>query len=150
MTDNFTFQSCERSLTLVPAGKRWFSFPSVRRGPLSCHPQRPRRGSTYCICLSRAGNGRHLDGFPGRIPPSPELAIFWGGSRVSSMSPQSPQITFCPGLSDLPFSSLCDGCLGAVRGPVSSGATAGRLGGSPALSLLRGTSEVPGDKLGKP
>lgn len=29
-----------------------------------------------------------------------------------------------------------------------SGATAGRLGGSPALSSLRGTSEVPGDKLG--
>lgn len=62
----------------------------------------------------------------------------WAGSRrVQSwpfsgeaagspcMSPQSPQITFCPGLSDWHFSSLCDSCLWGMRGPVSSGATAG-------------------------
>lgn len=62
----------------------------MRGGPLSRPPQRPRRGSTYRVCLSRAGNGRHLDGFLGRIPPSPELAILWGGCRVSMYEPTKP------------------------------------------------------------
>lgn len=44
----------------------------------------------HVLRLPFAGNGRHLDGFLGRIPPSPELAILWGGCRVSMYEPTKP------------------------------------------------------------
>lgn len=90
------------------SGPSWKRFLPVCEEALYHSPSPRDRAWVHqilALLFSRAGNGRHLDGFR-RIPPSPELAILWGGCRVSIVSPQSPQITFCPGLSDWYFSSL--------------------------------------------